>query len=92
MATTEKKFGCEKPVINGMFALCIAVVCIFVAFFSIVFICLNAYGVSTAESDTLKDIGKANIKDWVIVLICSVVTFGIGIGLAMAGCISNKAN
>lgn len=94
MVTTEKKsyFRCENPFINGMLALCIAAVCIFAAVFSIIFICFNAYGVFTTESDTLKDLGKANIKDWAIVLICSVVTFGIGIGLAMSGCISNKAN
>ena len=94
MATTENKsfFRCEKKWISGYFALCIAAVCIFAAFFSIVFICLNAYGVTQAESDTVKDLGKANIKDWVIVLCCSVVTFGIGIGLAMSGCISNDAN
>ncbi len=94
MATIEKKpfFRCEKPWINGMFAIGSGIVLILVMMFSIVMICLNAYGIISAESDKVKDLGKAALMDWVYILISSVVTFGIGIGLAMSNCISNKAN
>ena len=94
MATIEKTsfFRCEKPWINGMFAFFSGIVLILVMMFSIIMICLNAYGIVKAESDTLKDIGKAALMDWVYILISSVVTFGIGIGLGMSNCISNKAN
>jgi hypothetical protein len=94
MATTEKKpfFRCEKPWINGRFAFGSGFVLIFVIMASIVMICLNAYGIISAESDKVKDLGKAALMDWVYILISSVVTFGIGIGLAMSNCISNTAN
>jgi hypothetical protein len=94
MATTEKQpfFRCEKQWINGMFAFVSGAVLIIAMMFSIVMICFNAYGIVSAESDTLKDLGKAALMDWVYILISSVVTFGIGIGLSMSNCISNKAN
>jgi hypothetical protein len=94
MATIEKKsfFRCEKQWINGEFAFCVGIVLIVVMMFSIIMICLNAYGIVRAESDTVKDLGKAALMDWVYILISSVVTFGIGIGLGMSNCISNTAN
>ena len=94
MATIEKKpfFRCEKQWINGGFAFCVGAVLIIAMMFSIIMICLNAYGIVRAESDTVKDLGKAALMDWVYILISSIVTFGIGIGLAMSNCISNKAN